>query len=191
MRRVLFFLISFFICFDTTGFVPEVVVTAAPLVTSIVPAAAKAVGILGVASAALYSLFAKSGGHHTLHHRHHASTSCSTPPPEDPRNKTKYENMEQVFERAPVGKVLEKSVEPTKFSYNNCSKIYRVIRNIKELGLKKGDWLYLDKMHGDHIEVFKRCGKVVRTILNMDGTHNVKKYKQALEECRRITKWIK
>ena len=77
---MLFLLISLFICFDTTAFVPEVVVTAAPLVTSIIPTAAKAVAILGVASAALYSLFTKSGGRSIGRSNANSSSSSSAPP---------------------------------------------------------------------------------------------------------------
>lgn len=166
---------------------PAIMITAAPLMASIIPAAAKAVAILGVASATLYSLFARNSGHHKQYNSHNSSSSCSTPPPEDPRNKTKYENMEQVFERAPMGRKLEKVVKRTDFNYKG-SKIYQVIEDVEEWGIKKGDWLYLDRMHYDHIEVFNRSGKALRTVLNMDGTRNAAKVRNAAK--RNIRQWI-
>lgn len=97
--------------------------------------------------------------------------------------------MYEVFKRAAIGKKLKDAVEGTRFSYKRVSKIFKVIKDIAEYGIKKGDWLYLDKTHGDHIEVFKRCGKIMRTILNMDGTQNMKKLAQA--GARTIEPWIK
>ena len=76
----------------------------------------------------------------------------------------------------------------TRFSYKHTSKIFRVIKDVAEFGIKKGDWLYLDKMHGDHIEVFKKCGESIRTVLNMDDTQNLDKLRQAGK--RTIEQWI-
>jgi filamentous hemagglutinin len=96
-----------------------------------------------------------------------------------------------LFSRSTIqghGKKLKDAVESTRFSYKRVSKIFRAVKDIVEYGIKKGDWLYLDKMHGDHIEVFKKCGKVVRTVLNMDGTVNAAKLAAAAG--RDIWEWI-
>ena len=109
--------------------------------------------------------------------------------PKKPRNNDDYPNMYEVFKKAIVGKILKDSSECTRFSYKGVSKIFRVIKDIEEYGIKRGDWFYLDKMHGDHIEVFCHRGKPLRTILNMDGTQNLTKIEQAGK--RTIEKWIK
>jgi filamentous hemagglutinin len=85
-------------------------------------------------------------------------------------------------------KKLKEAVEGTRFAYDG-SKIFRAIKDLREYGVKKGDWLYLDKMHGDHIEVFIKSGKALRTILNIDGTQNMKKLAQA--GVRDILKYIR
>jgi hypothetical protein len=95
----------------------------------------------------------------------------------------------RLFSRSTIqghGKKLKDAVESTRFSCKG-SKIWRVIKDITEYGIKKGDWLYLDTLHGDHIEVFKKCGKIMRTVLNMDGTKNVAKLQSAMNEARKIT----
>lgn len=98
--------------------------------------------------------------------------------PKNPRNNDKYENMYEVFARAPIGKRLKDSVEGTSRNYRGI-KLYRAIKDVEEFGIKKDDWLYLDKLHKDHIEVFCHKRKPLRTILNMDGTQNLAKIKQA------------
>lgn len=98
--------------------------------------------------------------------------------PKNPRNNDQYENMYEVFARAPIGKKLKDAVESTSRNYRGI-KIFRIIRDIKEWGIQKGDWLYLDKLHKDHIEVFCPTGEPLRTILNMDGTQNLAKINQA------------
>jgi hypothetical protein len=117
------------------------------------------------------------------------SYASSPPPPKDPRNRDRYENMYEVFKRAPRGRKLREAVRSIHRSYKNDSKIYRAIKDIPELHIKKGDLLYLDRMHGDHIEVFDKRGKVLRTILNMDGTQNFLKIEQA--GIRDIVEWIR
>lgn len=106
------------------------------------------------------------------------SNSNKDEDPKNPRNNDKYENMYEVFARAPMGKKLKEVVEATSRNYKGI-KIFRAIRDVEEFGIKEGDWLYLDKMHKDHIEVFCHKGKPLRTVLNMDGTQNLVKIKQA------------
>lgn len=108
--------------------------------------------------------------------------------PKNPRNNDKYENMYEVFARAPIGKKLKDAVKDAARRYKD-SKMYRVIKDVEEFGIKKDDWLYLDKMHKDHIEVFCKKGRPLRTVLNMDGTQNLDKLRQAGK--RTIEPWIK
>ncbi|MGX7419695.1 hemagglutinin [Carnobacterium gallinarum] len=50
--------------------------------------------------------------------------------------------------------------------------VYKVDnKKLKELGLKKGDQLYLDGLHKDHLEVFDSNGSF-KEVLNLDGTVN-------------------
>lgn len=112
-------------------------------------------------------------------------------PPEDPkkrRNDDEFHNMYEVFKRAPIGEKLKSVCEPTRFHFKGA-KIFKVIKDVKEYGIKAGDWLYLDTLHGDHIEVFRKCGTIMRTVLNMDGTQNLIKLANAgvrsIEQCIR------
>lgn len=109
--------------------------------------------------------------------------------PKNPRNNDKYENMYEVFARAPIGKRLKEVVKDAGRRYKD-SKMYRAIKDVEEFGIKQDDWLYLDKMHKDHIEVFTKSGKDLRTILNMDGTQNLNKIVQT-RGTRDILEWIR
>lgn len=51
--------------------------------------------------------------------------------------------------------------------------------------IRKGDQLYLDGMHKDHLEVFDSKGNL-RTVLNLDGTVNHKKRDLALNQGRKL-----
>ena len=65
--------------------------------------------------------------------------------------------MQELFE-TDFGQQLKKSVRKTKRYYDGQA-IYEVVdKSIS--GLKKGDQIYLDGMHKDHLEVFSRNGKI-------------------------------
>ncbi|OWY34222.1 hypothetical protein CEJ45_12550 [Herbaspirillum aquaticum] len=51
--------------------------------------------------------------------------------------------------------------------------------------IEKGDKLYLDGLHKDHLEVFDSTGKL-RTVLNLDGTVNGDKLAVAQEQGRKL-----
>ena len=72
--------------------------------------------------------------------------------------------------------------------YDNQS-IYRITKDLPGNTLKKGDFFYLDGLHKNHLEVFRGSGKVktTKTVLNFDGTINIKKATQAAKEGRIIT----
>lgn len=83
-------------------------------------------------------------------------------------------NMKQVFGMNDFGTALERNTIKTKLIAKTDSQIYEVIKHLSKYGLKKGDLLYLDKFHGDHIEVFWKNRKF-KTVLNLDGSENIAK----------------
>jgi|GEM_PF-1692406 len=111
--------------------------------------------------------------------------SKGPPDQKEPRNTDFFGNMYEVFKKTTMGKILKEASEGTSFFYQGA-KIFKVIKDLPQYGIKKGDYFYLDMLHKDHIEVFKSCKKVMRTVLNMDGKHNLKKLADALEQGRRI-----
>ena len=107
------------------------------------------------------------------------------------RNTDKAANMYEVFENHPIGQTLKKSLEPTKHNAQG-QKIWRATKNMVEYGIKEGDFLYLDNLHKNHIEVFKSYGEgLVRTVLNLDGTCNEAKLKIAEKAVRTIWTYIR
>lgn len=67
--------------------------------------------------------------------------------------------MQELFE-TDFGQQLKKSVRKR---YYDGQAIYEVVdKSIS--GLKKGDQIYLDGMHKDHLEVFSRNGKISQVI---------------------------
>ena len=81
--------------------------------------------------------------------------------------------MQQFFAETKFGQSIKKCLEKTKI-INQDQSVYRVKENLREYGLKKGDQLYLDNMHKDHLEVFDKRGNF-STVLNLDGTYNKEK----------------
>jgi filamentous hemagglutinin len=60
-----------------------------------------------------------------------------------------------------------------------------VIKRIDDCdGFKKGDYVVVDAMHKDHLEVFDKNEKWI-AVANFDGTKNEKKTEQGREEPRR------
>ncbi|RSJ54511.1 hypothetical protein D8808_06580 [Streptococcus gordonii] len=89
---------------------------------------------------------------------------------------TPVNNMQEFFE-TDFGEQLKSSVRKTKRQYDGQT-IYEVVdKSIP--GLKKGDQLYLDGSHKDHIEVFDKRGKF-KKVINLDGSVNDVKTKNAL-----------
>ncbi|MGA9530340.1 MAG: polymorphic toxin-type HINT domain-containing protein, partial [Candidatus Babeliales bacterium] len=101
----------------------------------------------------------------------------------------KFASMYEVFRRARIGEELKKNSKPTKFNVHGA-KVHQATKNMKDLGVRKNDLFYIDKLHYDHIEVFDSTGENMRTILNMDGTQNLKKLAQAQLKPRDIRQWI-
>ena len=71
------------------------------------------------------------------------------------------------------GQKLKESLRKTSRKYQ-VQTVYEVVDKGVD-GLKKGDLVYLDSLHMDHLEVFNKCGEL-KTILNLDGSVNNTKY---------------
>lgn len=82
---------------------------------------------------------------------------------------TPVNNMQEFFE-TDFGEQLKSSVRKTKRQYDGQT-IYEVVDK-RIPGLKKGDQLYLDGWHKDHIEVFDKRGRF-RKVINLDGSKNI------------------
>jgi len=112
--------------------------------------------------------------------------------PETPlqRQTTTAANMYEVFEKHPLGKLLSENAQKTKGVYDGAT-IYKSTNKIPQYGIKKGDYFYLDKKHGNHIEVFNGTGTAPRTVLNLDGSVNIKKLNTAIDQGRQIVDYIR
>lgn len=116
--------------------------------------------------------------------------------PQDPNGKKpritdKVGNMYELFALNAFGKALEECSERTKFLYDNHARIFRIIKDSVEYGLKRGYLYYLDTLHYDHLEVFNKGGTRCVAVLNLDGSYNAAKTSQAIKQCRDIIEWIK
>ncbi len=81
--------------------------------------------------------------------------------------------MTKFFMTSKFGKAIKDRVQKTKKRQQGQS-VYRVKENMSEYGLRRGDQLYLDAKHKDHLEVFHKDGSA-KTVLNLDGTENFAK----------------
>lgn len=93
--------------------------------------------------------------------------------------------MSEFFETE-FGSKIKNSLTKTKQQFQGQS-IYEVTSKTDNMYLKKGDKLYLDNLHKDHLEVFNKRGNA-KAVLNLGGTLNVSKTEQALKEARRLGK---
>jgi hypothetical protein len=85
---------------------------------------------------------------------------------------TKVNNMYEFFETK-FGQTLKGNVQKTHLVENGCP-VYKVTEKTGCPHLDKGDLFYLDKLHGNHIEVFN-CHGSAKAALNLDGTLNSSK----------------
>ncbi|OLF50273.1 hemagglutinin [Streptococcus acidominimus] len=72
------------------------------------------------------------------------------------------------FLSSDFGREIGDKLQKTKKRYDGQT-VYKVTEDIGDL--KKGDQLYLDGLHKDHLEVFDKRGKF-QQVLNLDGTTN-------------------
>ena len=84
----------------------------------------------------------------------------------------KVNNMNEFFQTE-FGRKLKQSLRKTSRKYQGQT-VYEVVDKGID-GLKKGDLVYLDGLHKDHLEVFNKRGEL-KTILNLDGSVNNTKY---------------
>lgn len=94
-----------------------------------------------------------------------------------------YNRTEDWINEHPFGQKIKKSLERSQYT-NQGKRAFRVIKNIENCdGLKKGDYVVVDAMHKDHLEVFDKRGRWVR-VANFDGTKNGDKTRQGEKESR-------
>ena len=91
-------------------------------------------------------------------------------------NKGAVGNMGEFLNQPGFGSEIESSTQKTGQQYQGQS-VYQSTDNIGDY-IKKGDQLYLDGQHKDHIEVFDKRGNF-RAVLNLDGSINEAKTKAA------------
>ncbi|TCT17254.1 VENN motif-containing pre-toxin protein, partial [Bibersteinia trehalosi] len=84
-------------------------------------------------------------------------------------------NMNDFLKNKEFGQNLSQILTKTSKRYQGQT-IYEV--NKSELGFKKGDQIYLDNLHKDHLEVFDRNGNF-KGVYNLDGSLNAEKTKNS------------
>ena len=123
-----------------------------------------------------------------------ALNNNSNPPQKPDNNKPRFTdkvaNMHALFALNEFGQRLKECSEPTKHLYRHHARIFRVVTNALEYGLKRGYFFYLDTLHYDHIEVFAEKGQRCVTVLNIDGSYNEGKFMDAIGEYRTISEWL-
>ena len=93
-------------------------------------------------------------------------------------------NMDEFFQGSFGGTFKNSSTATSKVQQGQT--VYRIENKIPgNPVLKKGDQVYLDASHKDHLEVFNSRGKA-KSVLNLDGTVNHKKANKAIKEGRTI-----
>ncbi|MFA9501120.1 hypothetical protein ACERCG_12055 [Mannheimia sp. E30BD] len=83
--------------------------------------------------------------------------------------------MNDFLKNKEFGQNLSQILTKTSKRYQGQT-IYEV--NKSELGFKKGDQIYLDNLHKDHLEVFDRNGNF-KGVYNLDGSLNAEKTKNS------------
>lgn len=97
----------------------------------------------------------------------------------------KTNNMKEFFSDFEFGKKIKDKLEKTKDRFQGQA-IYQVKEGVAGyLHLEKGDKLYLDALHKDHFEVYRKNGSF-KTVLNLDGTVNEAKKRAASNSRRSI-----
>jgi len=85
--------------------------------------------------------------------------------------------MKEFFENTEFGKKLKKITRKTS-QRKHRQPVYEVTEKCPEYGLRKGDYVYLDAKHRDHLEVFTRHQEP-KPVINLDGSQNYDKAKKA------------
>jgi len=88
-----------------------------------------------------------------------------------------YDRTEDWIKEYPFGQKVAKHLERSKYT-NQGKRAFRVINNIEGCdGFKKGDFVVIDALHKDHLEVFDKW-KEWKGVANFDGTKNENKTAQ-------------
>jgi filamentous hemagglutinin len=88
----------------------------------------------------------------------------------------KYCSMNEFLKNTKMGQdIKNKIVKKREFTPRD---IYQVLETIPQYNLKKGDYIYVDRKHCDHLEVFGK-NRLARTVLNFNGSINKVKAKNA------------
>jgi filamentous hemagglutinin len=90
-------------------------------------------------------------------------------------------NMDQFFNGSDFGEQVRANTDKRPIIYDGQS-VYVATDHIGE-HIRKGDLIYLDGRHKDHLEVFNKKGNF-KSVLNLDGTYNQKKTTAASKQGR-------
>lgn len=153
---------------------PAIMITAAPLVTSIIPAA---VGILGVASAALYSLFAKNGGHGIGRNNINSSSNCFAPPlPPDGDDEFKKKHPHGRYEDIGYHKNYQsgqKGPRPINGQEALDNSFSLGDTTFRRIGVSNRQFVVLDRtregLYHGHVRTWDQLRQVMKNILEKQG----------------------
>ena len=98
-------------------------------------------------------------------------------------NKGSVPNMSEYFKQQGFGGFLGNNVSKTS-KIAQGQTVYKVKSDINS-NLRKGDQVYLDGQHKNHLEVSDSRGKI-KFVLNLDGSVNQKKTQQARSQRGKI-----
>ncbi|WP_241490108.1 hemagglutinin repeat-containing protein, partial [Pseudomonas syringae] len=91
-------------------------------------------------------------------------------------NQGSVNNMKDFFANTDFGKAISDVTKKTSKVYDGQA-IYQAVERYGDF-IKKGDQIYLDGLHKDHLEVFNKRDKATY-VLNLDGSLNLEKTKEA------------
>jgi len=95
-----------------------------------------------------------------------------------------YARTEDWIKDHPFGQKIKNSLERSIYT-NQGKRAFEVVKKIENCdGFKKGDYVVVDALHKDHLEVFGK-GREWKSVANFDGTMNVEKTEQGRKESRR------
>lgn len=87
----------------------------------------------------------------------------SPKPPDDEKDPETAHNMEEVLRKTALGKSIKDKLQKTNKIVQN-QRVYKVTKKVPEFDLKKGDQIYLDGKHKDHLEIFGKDNIFKRVI---------------------------
>ena len=116
---------------------------------------------------------------------HHAATKQVESENKEKRyDGPKYNRTEDWIKEHSFGKKIKEWLQRTDYT-NQGKRAFKILKDIEGCnGLKKGDYVVVDALHNDHLEVFDKY-KEWKHVANFDGTKNEKKTEQAKQKPRR------